>query len=149
MDLQQACDVIERDRAAAEERSRMTPAVRDAATEAGLWVLAAPREVGGREQTLIELATTFEQLGHADPAFSWIAMNSLATGHIGAKLSDAARGDLFASHAAPYGYGGAPTYSQARRADGGWLVDGDWRFMTGSSDADWCTIFTMLPDSAD
>src|SRR4051794_37556092 len=108
MDLQQACAVIERDRAAAEQSSRMTPAVRDAASDARLWVLAAPREVGGGERTLVELATTFEQLGRADPAFSWIAMNSLGTGHIAAKLSEEARGAVFASHDAPYGYGGAP-----------------------------------------
>ena len=64
--------------------ARMTAEVRQAATEAGLWLLVAPHEVGGGEVSLPELVSIFEQLGWADPAFCWIAMNSTMTEVMGA-----------------------------------------------------------------
>ena len=117
MQLDEACAVIERDREVAERQSRTTPAVREAATAANLWALAAPREVGGEEQSLVELATTFERLGHVDPAFSWIAMNSLTLAHTSAKLPTAVREEIYAIRDGPYGLSGAITYasSAARR----------------------------------
>ncbi len=144
MELDQACAVIERDRADAERESRMTSAVREAATAANLWALAAPREVGGEEQTLVELARTFERLGHADPAFSWIAMNSLTLAHTSAKLPAAVREEVYAIRDAPYGLSGAITYTTARRVDGGLRIDGDWRFVTGSADARWMIANTLI-----
>ncbi len=143
--LQDVCTVIARDRGAAERSARMTAEVRAAASEARLWVMAAPREVGGLELTLMELITTFEQLGRADPAFSWIAMNSIVTGLTAAKLSEAARAPVFATLDGPYGFAGALNYSSAARVEGGWSIQGDWRFMTGSSDAGWCTVYTQDP----
>jgi len=144
MELDQACAVIERDRADAERESRMTSAVREAATAANLWALAAPREVGGEEQTLVELAKTFERLGHADPAFSWIAMNSLTLAHTSAKLPAAVRDEVYSTRDAPYGLSGAVTYTTARRVDGGLRIDGDWRFVTGSADARWMIANTFI-----
>jgi len=149
MELDQACAVIERDRADAERESRMTSAVREAATAANLWALAAPREVGGEEQTLVELARTFERLGHADPAFSWIAMNSLTLAHTSAKLPAAVRDEVYSIRDAPCGLSGAITYTTARRVDGGLRIDGDWRFVTGSADARWMIANTLIDDETE
>jgi alkylation response protein AidB-like acyl-CoA dehydrogenase len=125
----------------------MTPGVRVAAGEAELFTLAAPREVGGRELDLVELVSTFERLGYADPAFSWSAMNSIATGLVAAKVSEQAREPVFAQLDAPYGFGAALTYSKAQQVEGGFQIEGDWRFMTGSLDARWCTVWTLDPRS--
>ncbi|MFN0027108.1 MAG: hypothetical protein ACKV2O_07990 [Acidimicrobiales bacterium] len=70
-------------------------------------------------------------------------MNSIVTGVIAAKLSEHARKPVFANVDAPYGFGGALTYSKGRPVDGGWQLEGDWRFMTSSADARWCTIYTL------
>jgi alkylation response protein AidB-like acyl-CoA dehydrogenase len=145
--LEDVCTVIAGDRDRAEREARMTPEVRAAASEAGLFTLAAPRQVGGRELDLIELVSTFERLGYADPAFSWSAMNSIGTGLAAAKLSEQARKPLFAQLDGPYGLAAALTYSRAQQVEGGWHIEGDWRFMTGSSDARWCTVWTLDPRS--
>ena len=49
MDLDGFCKVLAANRGEAEDSARMTPEVRRAATEAGMWLLVAPREVGGGE----------------------------------------------------------------------------------------------------
>ena len=120
----------------------MTAEVRQAATEAGLWLLVAPHEVGGGEVSLPELVSIFEQLGWADPAFCWIAMNSTMTEVMGAFLRRMSL-QVLAGADAPFGFSGAATDIDATRVDGGWLVDARFRFLTGSADARWCTAFGM------
>jgi alkylation response protein AidB-like acyl-CoA dehydrogenase len=117
----------------------MTPEVRRAASEAGLWLLVAPREVGGSEVSLPELAAIFARSGQADPAFCWIAMNSTITELMGAYLAPEIAERVLAGADGPFGLSGAPTDLDAARAEGGWRIDARFRFMTGSADARWCT----------
>ena len=45
--LDEACEVIARNRDVADAMARLAPDVLEAGAKAGLWLLAAPREVGG------------------------------------------------------------------------------------------------------
>ena len=103
MDLDDVCKVLAAKRAQADEAARMTPEVRRAATDAGLWSLVAPREVGGRELSLPELAAVFERLGRADPAFCWIAMNSTITEWMGGFLAPKLAQQVLADADGPFG----------------------------------------------
>lgn len=82
----------------------MTPEVRRAATEAGLWLLVAPREVGGGELSLPELATVFERLGEADPAFAWSAMKSTTTEWLGGFLAPEVTEEVLSGADGPFGF---------------------------------------------
>jgi alkylation response protein AidB-like acyl-CoA dehydrogenase len=143
VDLDDVCKILASNRVQADETARMTPEVRRAATEAGLWLLVAPREVGGGEVSLPELAAVFELLGYADPAFCWIAMNSTITELMGAFLPPDITEQVLAGADGPFGLSGAATDMDAARVDGGWRVDARFRFMTGSADARWCTAFGL------
>jgi alkylation response protein AidB-like acyl-CoA dehydrogenase len=147
MDLDGLCKTLAASRAEAEDSARMIPEVRRAATEAGLWLLVAPREVGGGELSLPELAAAFERLGEADPAFAWSVMNSTTTEFLGGFLPAEVAKEVLAGADGPFGLSGAPTDMEATRVDGGWRVDARFRFMTGSADARWCTSFGLDPDA--
>jgi alkylation response protein AidB-like acyl-CoA dehydrogenase len=121
----------------------MTTDIRRAATDAGLWLLVAPREVGGSEVSLPELAAVFERLGEADLAFCWTAMNSTITQLMGAFVAPDVAEQVLKGADGPFGFSGAPTDIDAVRVDGGWTVDARFRFMTGSADARWCTAFGL------
>jgi alkylation response protein AidB-like acyl-CoA dehydrogenase len=127
----------------------MMPEVRRAATEAGLWLLVAPREVGGGEVSLPELAAVFERLGEADPSFCWIAMNSTMTELMGAFLAEGVAQEVLCGADGPFGFSGASTDMDAVRVDGGWQVNARFRFMTGSTDSRWCTAFGMDANAPD
>jgi alkylation response protein AidB-like acyl-CoA dehydrogenase len=104
-----------------------------------MWSLVAPREVGGSELPLPELADLFEQLGRADPAFCWIAMNSITTQLMGARLRPDVAAQVLSGADGPFGSCGSVADMTARRVESGWTIDASFRFMTGSADARWCT----------
>ena len=106
MDLDGFCKVLAANRGEAEDSARMTPEVRRAATEAGIWLLVAPREVGGGELSLPELAAVFERLGEADPAFGWSAMNSTTTEWLGGFLAPEVAEEVLAGADGPFGLSG-------------------------------------------
>ena len=143
MDLDAVCQVLVSNRVRADEAARMTPEVRRAATEAGLWLLVAPREVGGSELSLPELAAVFERLGEADLTFCWAAMNSTFTEFMGAFLAPDVAAQVLAGADGPFGVSNTPNQIQVTRVDGGWHVDGRFPFMTGADDARWCTALGL------
>jgi alkylation response protein AidB-like acyl-CoA dehydrogenase len=147
VDLDRFCKILVANRGEAEDSARMTPEVRRAATEAGLWLLVAPREVGGGEVSLPELAAVFERLGEADPAFGWSAMNSTTTEFLGGYLAPEVAEEVLAGADGPFGVAGAVTDMDATRVDGGWRVDARVRFMTGAADARWCTASWLDPSA--
>jgi alkylation response protein AidB-like acyl-CoA dehydrogenase len=149
VDLDDVCKILAANRAQADEAARMTPEVRRAATEAGLWSLVAPREVGGSELSLPELAAVFERLGAADPAFAWIAMNSTTTELMGGFLAPDVAEQVLAGADGPFGLSGSPTDIDAARVEGGWRVNARFRFMTGSADARWCTAVGLDAQAPD
>ena len=144
-ELDAVCDVIVRNREIAEDTARLAPEVRQAAGAAGLWVLAAPKEVGGLELALPDLVTVFERLGEADATVAWHASNSSLTGHASARLPADERAAVYAELDAPYGFAAAVTGTMTATRDGdGYRIEGTWPFMTGAADARWATASVAI-----
>lgn len=111
--LDELCAVIERNRWVAEDTARLAPEVREAAGEAGLWLLAAPEEVGGLELSLLEQATVLAAVAAADPTAAWHAVNSLGIGMVAAALDESVCREIFAPTDRPFGYSGIFTQARA------------------------------------
>ena len=147
MNLNELCRTLVAERPDSDAAARMTASVRGAATAAGMWTLVAPREVGGSELSLPELADVFEQLGRADPTFCWLAMNSIPAGLMGAFLDPETAAEVLAGADGPFGSSGSVADITAHRVEGGWTVDAAIRFMTGAADARWCTALGVDADA--
>ena len=103
--------------------------------QAGAFRIAMPREWGGPEMSMPDQLRMFELLSHADPAVGWCVMIGSDAGYFSSFLTDAAGRELWpdldmvtAGWVMPAG--------QARRVDGGFVVDGRWSFGSGCTHAD-------------
>ena len=137
------------------ERDRtLHPEVVAALHREGIFAVAMPSELGGREVDLVTQLTVFEALAHADASAGWCAMiGALLTGMMGGYLPDAGVARVFSGRT-PIGAGLQQPLGVARaeRRNGreGYLVEGRWGFGSGIRHSDW--IFTAArvvpPDGA-
>src|SRR5262245_50864619 len=107
----------------------------EALTQANLFHVMVPRELGGLEADSDTLIDVFEELAHQDGSIGWTHMaNASATSYCAFLDPQAARemvggkpGSVFAGQFAPRG--------AARRARGGFRVSGQFSFGSGSAHA--------------
>lgn len=104
--------------------------------ECGVFRAAMPAEWGGPELTSMEQIALIEELGKVDGSVAWCAMIGMDSGiYAGYLHPDVARTvypslDLItAGLVLPVG--------QAHEVDGGYRVDGYWKFGSGCTHADW------------
>ncbi len=135
--------VIDRCRDAADASARMAPDVVMAAHEAGVFRLFAPLDCGAPVVTFPEIMQIFEDLGWADPTVAWHAGNSAAIAFVAASLPDDVRRVPFEGTVGPFGFsvvqGGTLT-----PAEGGYVLEGRWPFLTGAMDAPWAAINAVV-----
>ena len=140
MDLDGFCKVLAANRGEAEDSARMTPEVRRAATEAGIWLLVAPREVGGGELSLPELAGGLRAPRRGRPGVR-LDRHELHGHRVPGRVPGTRRSPkkCWPAPTARSVTPDSPTDMDATRVDGGWQIDARFRFMTGAADARWCT----------
>ena len=113
------------------ERARRLPeAFVRAFDEAGLFRLCIPRSLGGPELPLGDLVGVLETLAAGDASAAWCAMIASTTSALAAWLEPAAARELFTAPGAVSGGVFAPS-GRARRAPGGFRVEGRWSFGSG------------------
>jgi len=134
-----------RERAQEIEDLRRLPAdVVEALRECGVFRAAMPTEWGGPELTSMEQIALIEELGKIDGSVAWCSMIGMDSGiYAGYLRPDAARAvyprlDMITA-------GAVLPVGRAHMTDGGFRVDGHWRFGSGCTHADWlvggCNIF--------
>jgi alkylation response protein AidB-like acyl-CoA dehydrogenase len=135
-------------RPGAEESGHMAPEVRQAFGRAGMFRLAAPREVGGHEVRLPVMAAILHELAVGDPGAAWHLANSPMAGLVAASLSPSARERVFDDPEACYSYSAIPG-GRAVPIHGGVELSGRWPFVTGIRDARWVVLSAMLIQNAE
>jgi len=147
-------ELLEQEASAAEELRRLTPAVLDAASTAGLFSMVVPGGRGGADVELSTLIDVTRTLARGCPASAWtlsfLTMHNWLLTRFPERLQD----EVFAT---PPGYGLvaaplAPT-GTAQRTTGpnganGWLVTGRWEWATGVRHADRVMV-TCVEDRKD
>jgi alkylation response protein AidB-like acyl-CoA dehydrogenase len=117
-----------------EDARRLPPDVARALEAAGLLRLCLPCSLGGPELPLPELVAVLATLAAGDAAAAWCAMIASTTAALGAWLEpEAARRLLAAPGAVAAGVFAAT--GRARRVEGGYRMEGRWRFASGCEHA--------------
>lgn len=120
-----------------DEHRRPHPEVFDALAGAGLLRLIAPAHYGGHGVGPEEFLAVIEALARVDGSAAWAAMTineevGIASAYLPARSMTA----LLHDHPDVIIAGSGVALGRARRVDGGWVVDGRWRFVSGVPVAD-------------
>lgn len=139
--LDQLCAVAKANRELAEDTARLAPDVRKAASEARLWFLVAPKEVGGAECPFPELFPAHEKIARADSAVAWHLINSHTVAAKGSYLSKEEQSNVYSAPDQPFALSASPQ-GTALPVEGGYILNAHWPFMTGALDASWCSVMS-------
>jgi alkylation response protein AidB-like acyl-CoA dehydrogenase len=128
-----------------DRQANLTREVLDACGEAGLFRMAAPREVGGLELLPHEVVAATQTVSRADPAVGWYAINSMAASFLAAFVGEEERHRLFEDPDANFGFAFMPG-GRAIPVQGGYRLSGSWPVMTGGRDAKWAAVVGQVMD---
>lgn len=134
------------ERKANDEAARLTDNVVQAVGEAGLFRIAAPREVGGLELPLEDLIAVWEELGAIDPAVGWCVMNASGLGYLSARMPIEAARRVHTNPAACFGFGGTPGGRLTLAKDGVAVLSGRWPIVSGCQVSEWFALSCLIPN---
>lgn len=106
--------------------------------EAKLFKLFVPRELGGLGAGLPEALRVFERAAWTDGAYGWLVTIGAGGGFFCATLPEREAAELFSPREAVLAGSGMPT-GEAKPVDGGYVVNGSWKFCSGSTFASFFT----------
>ncbi len=127
------------------EADRSLPApVAKAFTEAGLFRMCRPKELGGLEADPLTVMNVVEELSRADGSIGWVAMILGAGSVFAGILPKEGAKEIFSDKDVASGGSFALT-GRAVPVDGGYRVSGRWSFMSGCHQMQWvggsCIVF--------
>ena len=126
-----------RERAAAIEAGReLTADVLDALHERELFRLSLPARVGGYELPVPLLAEVTEIIAGADASTAWCLGQAFGCAMSAAFLDEDAAREVFGPADAVLAWGAGPQ-GRAVATDGGYVVNGTWKFASGAKHATW------------
>ena len=126
-----------RERAAAIETGReLTADVLDALHERELFRLSLPAHVGGYELPVPVLAEVTEIIAGADASTAWCLGQAFGCAMSAAFLDEDAAREVFGPADAVLAWGAGPQ-GTAVATDGGYVVNGTWKFASGAKHATW------------
>jgi 3-hydroxy-9,10-secoandrosta-1,3,5(10)-triene-9,17-dione monooxygenase len=135
-----------------EELRHLPPETERDLHEAGLFRILQPKRVGGSEFDYVALVDVADVIGRADASVAWNLVN-LASHHWMLGMFDQRAQDLIwdkdpdaliaSSFVFPAG--------RARRVDGGYLLRGNWPFLSGVNSSEWNMLAAIVAtdDEAD
>ena len=140
--------LIESRSAEMEEVGHLTDDVHRALVEARVFRMWAPKSVGGMEIDLLTGLRIYEHLGTADGATAWTVMLGAGAGRFAAFFEPSTAKEIYGSDDA-FVAGSATPSGTAREVDGGYVVDGRWRYGSGARHATWFTANCMIKRDGD
>ena len=147
--------IIEREAAAAESSGTMTQTVVDALSEAGLFALMVPHELGGSEVDIVTALDVLEEVCRIDGSTGWsLLANVTSTAFAAAYCSDEAVKEMFEGGRPPIHAGQFAPRGTSDAVEGGYKVSGRYSFASGSDHAGYIAGGTLelkdgefVPDS--
>ena len=126
-----------RERADANEEARRLPDdLSKRFAESGFYRMCAPEQYGGLEQSPAVTMETVEILARADGAPAWVVFIGATSGTTLALLPEATSREVFATPETMIAGVFAPR-GKAVAVEGGFQVDGQWQWGSGTQNADW------------
>jgi alkylation response protein AidB-like acyl-CoA dehydrogenase len=130
-------------RATAEESERrrsVVPAVIEAAEQAEFLRLMVPTAWGGFGLGVRPLAQIARILSHGDPSSAWVIGFLIEHNWMLARFPEATQAEVFGGIGYVRAAASLQVQGTARRAEGGWVLDGTWRYSSGMPNADWVLV---------
>ena len=121
----------------AERNRRLSAVVAEAMAAQGLYRIAAPREFYGEEADPVTQIRTIEEISKADGSAGWNLMIGIESFGLNAPAFQDCR-ELIADPAVVL-CGSTAAVGRADRVEGGYLVNGQWQFVSGCHN---CQIFS-------
>ena len=116
---------------------------------AGLFTIAAPREVGGADVHPATQVEIFESLAAVDASSGWVTMiQSETAGMVGSHLRDGAAIDAVFGGGFPRIAGTANPEGRAAQRESGYRLDGRWSFASGIRHCGWVLANAVMVDDA-
>ncbi len=149
--LERACAMLPGLREAADDidaARRLPDSVAGELSAAGFFHLMTGRERGGLEADPVTAAQVIETLSNASPSVGWVAMILSTSAYWTERmLPETSLRAVFPEGGPPPGVAGTLVpHGRAVRAEGGWLVGGQWPFGSGIHQADWLATSSWLYD---
>ncbi|CAE6788594.1 Flavin-dependent monooxygenase, oxygenase subunit HsaA [Paraburkholderia aspalathi] len=135
-------DVIVEIAARREEFDRLSHVPRDVIAKlkrAGVYRAATPKRFGGDALAPTAFLDMIERIAVADGSAAWVASFGSANVYLAA-LSLATQAQIYADGPDQVFAGGLFPVQAAQPADGGWRVNGTWKFASGCKGADWLGV---------
>jgi alkylation response protein AidB-like acyl-CoA dehydrogenase len=137
--------LIDSEADAAQEATTLTTAVVEALTDANLYQLMIPTELGGGNADAWTTVETIEEISRADPSAGWAYMaNAVAGGIFVTRVGEAAAKNVFGSKPPGILAGMVAPSGTATPVAGGYMIEGTIGFASGSGHATWITGGAMI-----
>lgn len=141
--------LVESEASETEKHATITQPVLDALAEARLNWMVVPEDLGGLGLSMTEGIKIVEEISRADGSTGWSFMaTSYATAIISGFLNDEGAAELFGGDRPAITAGMLMPRGTAPRVDGGFVVDGNWSFASGSAFADWIGVGFLVADES-
>ncbi|WKD32043.1 acyl-CoA dehydrogenase family protein [Streptomyces xanthophaeus] len=119
------------------EKQRQLPDENIALLEkAGVFRIAVPERFGGLDLPVAEQAEILTEIARGDGSSGWVSMVWVSTAWIATLYPDKAQEEIFANGSVRISGGFTPS-GTLTPVDGGYVLNGTWRFNTGVAGADW------------
>ncbi|WP_433262083.1 acyl-CoA dehydrogenase family protein [Actinosynnema sp. CS-041913] len=134
----------------AEERRWIPDENVDLLDKAGVFGMAVPRRFGGTDVPLAEQIAVLTEVARGCGSTGWTAVAWVSSAWMATLYPDQAQEEIFAGGSVRISGGFTPT-AKATPTDGGYLLDGSWRFNTGCRGAHWDLLAAIVerPDGTE
>ena len=128
----------------AEKQGRLPPALLSALHEAGMFRLLLPRWLGGSQLDPAGFVAVMEALAAADASTAWCVCQAAGCSVAAGYLDREAAATVFGSSRSVLAWG-PDSGTHAMVVQGGYVVSGNWSYVSGIHHADWlggsCRVF--------
>ncbi|MFI9818289.1 acyl-CoA dehydrogenase family protein [Saccharothrix variisporea] len=136
--------------AEADDRGRLPQESLDLLDKAGVFAAVVPRRFGGLDLTAPEQCAVLNEVARACPATGWTAMVYLSNTWAATLFGAQAQEEVFAAGSVRVSGVYTPS-GTLTPVEGGYRLDGRWRFNSGCRDAHWNVVTAVVagtPDAA-
>ena len=113
----------------------------------GAFRLLTPRELGGFEAPLETVLKVYEGFGRLDASVAWLVWNA-NWGFVGALLDDTGNARIWGDGGTEPVFANSGMPGVAVPAEGGYLLTGTWKIVSGVTRADWLAVVGVVTENA-
>jgi alkylation response protein AidB-like acyl-CoA dehydrogenase len=139
--------LIEAEAQSIEQGRSLTPNVRSALHDAGLFRLLLPRRYEGGEVEPATFVAAVEEIAKADASTAWCVGQGSGCSMAAAYLDPGVVREIFGDAQAVLAWGPVGPNAKATAVEGGYRVNGTWLYASGSRHAEWLGGHCPLVDA--